>query len=489
MKKYYIYIILAVALITRLYHINFPVSGWHSWRQADTAAIAKNFYENGFQILYPQIDWRGNTTGYVESEFHIYPFAVSLIYSIFGFSDMWGRVLSVIFSLFTISGIYLLTKQIISEKTALWAAFIYAIIPLNIYYGRAFMPESLMLMCSVYGIYFFYRWTESEAIKYLIYSYFFITLAVLTKIPTLYLGLPLLYLSYRKFSKSFLIKWHLWIYVLLLLIPVGLWYYHSHNLFLQTGLTFNIWGFGTDKWGNIDLLVTFKFYNDVFFKSIAERHLTYAFFIPFIIGIFIKRKTKFEKLFDWWIISVIIYILIVAKGNQVHEYYNLPFVIPAVVFIAKAFSKFFDINLIKNYKVKPAVNWLFLLFLITGFSLSYLRYERFMKSESTNSVLFHLAESVKTLTSENDLIIAVNDGNPIVLYRCNRKGWNCYVNQIDQEFLIERINKGAKYLIGEESFFNNERKSKSLERLINTYKTIVRKKDYFILDLKNKVDF
>jgi hypothetical protein len=54
-----IYIILFITLAVRLYHINFPVLGWHSWRQSDTASIARNFYENGFNILYPQVNWAG----------------------------------------------------------------------------------------------------------------------------------------------------------------------------------------------------------------------------------------------------------------------------------------------------------------------------------------------------------------------------------------------------------------------------------------------
>lgn len=122
-------LILFFALIVRLVHISYPISGWHSWRQADTGAIARNFHEAGQSILYPQIDWAGNTPGFVESEFHIYPYMVSVLYGIFGVDDMWGRIISIIFSLYTVFGLYLLVRKYISEKTALWSAFIYAIIP------------------------------------------------------------------------------------------------------------------------------------------------------------------------------------------------------------------------------------------------------------------------------------------------------------------------------------------------------------------------
>ena len=56
-------------LLCRLYNLTAPFLDYHSWRQTDTAAIARNFYYNGFNILYPQIDWGGAGPGYVESEF------------------------------------------------------------------------------------------------------------------------------------------------------------------------------------------------------------------------------------------------------------------------------------------------------------------------------------------------------------------------------------------------------------------------------------
>ena len=50
-------------LICRLYNLTAPLLDYHSWRQTDTAAIARNFYYNGFNILYPQIDWGGTGPG------------------------------------------------------------------------------------------------------------------------------------------------------------------------------------------------------------------------------------------------------------------------------------------------------------------------------------------------------------------------------------------------------------------------------------------
>ena len=50
-NKKSIYFILALTFVIRLYHINFPIGGFAAWRQADTAAMARNFYNNGLTAL------------------------------------------------------------------------------------------------------------------------------------------------------------------------------------------------------------------------------------------------------------------------------------------------------------------------------------------------------------------------------------------------------------------------------------------------------
>src|SRR2546421_2523080 len=39
-----------------------------SWRQSDVAAIARNYFENGFHFARPRIDWAGNERGYVGTD-------------------------------------------------------------------------------------------------------------------------------------------------------------------------------------------------------------------------------------------------------------------------------------------------------------------------------------------------------------------------------------------------------------------------------------
>lgn len=479
-----IYIIILIALTVRLVDITFPVAGWHSWRQADTAAIARNFYENGQSILYPQIDWAGGGTGFVESEFHIYPYTVSILYQIFGADDMWGRVLSIIASLFTILGLYVLVRKYISDKVALWTAFIYAIIPMNIYFGRAFMPESTMLCCIVYGIYFFSEWVEKQDVKNYLLAFIFVSLSILIKLPSAYIGLPLLFLALNKFGGKAFINWKIILFVVIVFVPVALWYYHAHQLLVNGGASFGIWDAGTDKWGNLDLIVTAKFYNDVFIKSIAERHLTYAGFVMMLIGLFVKRQSKSERLFDWWLISVIIYFLIVAKGNNVHDYYQLPFALPASVFIGKAFEYVIDPENIKqSFQNRKSLFVFTSLAFIILVLLSTFRMINFMDKEDSKAQIFELSKTIKEKTNNEDLIITVTNGNPVALYHMHRKGWTAFTSQLDEKYINEKIEEGADYIAGEKGELQNEAEFEKIGEIMSNYEVVENTDGFYIIKL------
>ena len=49
-------IILVLGFILRLYKIDNPIADWHSWRQADTSSVSRNFVKNGINMFYPEFD-------------------------------------------------------------------------------------------------------------------------------------------------------------------------------------------------------------------------------------------------------------------------------------------------------------------------------------------------------------------------------------------------------------------------------------------------
>src|SRR3989338_4762106 len=79
LKYLLIIAILLASFGVRLYKIDNPIADWHSWRQADTAAVARNFDKFGFTPFLPSYDdlssvqsGKENPRGYRLVEFPLY---------------------------------------------------------------------------------------------------------------------------------------------------------------------------------------------------------------------------------------------------------------------------------------------------------------------------------------------------------------------------------------------------------------------------------
>ena len=185
--------ILAVA--ARLILINQPYVDHWSWRQSDVAAIARNFYEGGFHFSYPQIDWAGDATGYVGTEFPILPFLTALCYKVAGIHEWIGRSQAVIFFAVSLPFFFLLVREIFGSAAAVWATFFFSLAPLNIFAGRSFMPDVPSLSLAIIGLYLFLRWVNSGGLLLLFLAAVAMSLSLLIKITSIIIFAPLLYLA------------------------------------------------------------------------------------------------------------------------------------------------------------------------------------------------------------------------------------------------------------------------------------------------------
>src|SRR3989304_6393527 len=93
-KSQYFWLLLIIffGLIVRLYKIDSPIADWHSWRQADTAAVTRNFIKEGLNPFLPKYDDMSgvsehplaNPNRFRFVEFPIYNLAVYPLYLFFG---------------------------------------------------------------------------------------------------------------------------------------------------------------------------------------------------------------------------------------------------------------------------------------------------------------------------------------------------------------------------------------------------------------------
>ncbi len=430
-----------IASAFRLWGVTNPLVDFHSWRQTLTATIAMNFYTGDMNLLQPSTNW---VREYYEFEFQIYPFLVALLYKIFGFHDILGRLVSIAFSMGTVGMLYLLGKRYYDSTTGLFAAGVFAVLPMSVYYTRTFMPESAMLFFSVTLLYFFTRWLDNGTWKDFLLASIFTTLTFLIKLPALYMGGPLLFLACVKFRWKIFAQYKLYLFVALVLIPPFLWYSHMGELHAQTHQGESIW-LGNDKLANQGILFDYKFYKLIFSTRLVEKMFAFTAFPFLILGMIAKVERKEQNLFRIWFFSVCAYFLIVAVGNREHEYYQIPIIPVGAIIIGKFLADFFKANSNPGgWKQNIKVTLVLLMILFIPIHSIYKLNGRL----NINRNYIVIGEQLKEHTGKNDRILLQDIGSdrPQTFYYGDRKGWTLgYQQSLTPKDIDQYIAKGASY--------------------------------------------
>ena len=146
---------------------------------------AVNFFSSGRLITYDQSSglWHGFT---------------SIIYSVFGMTQLTSRVGALVFGSLSILVVYLLTKEFFGERAGLLAAFLLAIAPFHIGLTVAEMDNMAMFFV-LFGMLLFVKALKSDKGKYFALSGIFMGLAIYTKVyPLLFIPSLLLFFVYFK---------------------------------------------------------------------------------------------------------------------------------------------------------------------------------------------------------------------------------------------------------------------------------------------------
>jgi len=442
--------VLAVSLLPRLHGVENPLVGTHSWRQTDTAAMARNFLEEGRGFLRPAIDWRGETDGAVECEFPAYPYLVSLLYRLFGVHEALGRLLSALFFLTGAVFLFLLVREVIDARTGLWAAAFFLLLPLDLFYSRTFQPEAALVMSCAAGVYFFLRWTRSSGTASFLLAALFTSLAVLIKVPTLYLGLPLVYLAYLGSGRrlaALAVRVRLWLFAALVLAPVVLWYHHAHQLYLSTGLTFGFWPGQGGPWSTWRMVFSGEYWNRIIFLHLAERHLLWPGFILFLLGLLLPRASREERVFDYWMAAFLVFIVLLPERHFYHDYYQLPLMLPVAVYPAKVCARYLTLKGWKQKK-RALAGGLIILCLAAMAYKSFSRYDHHLALEDPAGAWrpYRLLLLLQERTEPGDLVISALGNDPTLLYLSRRKGWVIPPELVTPAYLKDKTARGARYL-------------------------------------------
>lgn len=415
--------ILAVAVRFILINQSY-IDNW-SWRQSDVATIARNYFQGGFHFARPQIDWAGNESGYVGTEFPILPFLAATCYKIFGVHEWVGRIQALILFGVSLPFFFLLVRKILGESAAVWALFFYSFAPLGIMAGRCFMPDMPSLALSIIGLYFFQRWIDESGLAtgrvrpiggpdwrtrstLFVASAFCISLSILIKLSSTVIGAPLACLALQRFKSSAFRDFRIWIFAAIALFPSALWYGHAYQIALQF---YPHHFFGA---GGVQIMSAAWYLKIV--KEIVTSSLTPFLFVLAGLGAFTTRSTSRARMFQWWLAAMILFIVIVGYGNR-HQWYQLP-LIPIAAAFAGATCAFVDTKISSR-----AMKFAFSALLTISFGFSAFVYARDFYQPSA-APLRDAGLKLKARTPTSALVAASDNGDPTVLYYAERKGWH-----------------------------------------------------------------
>jgi hypothetical protein len=429
--------VIALCLIAgaaRLIFINQPFVDHWSWRQSDVAAIARNFAEGSFRFAYPQIDWAGDATGYVGTEFPILPFVAAVCYNFAGVHEWIGRSQAVLFFAISLPFFFLLVREIFGSTAAVWAASFFSFAPLNIFAGRSFMPDVPSLSLSIIGLYFFLRWTrDHESVPFFL-AVIAISLSVLIKATSIVVAAPLLYLAVApvydrrspgkgdfQFAPAVLetaapcsvgahrapLRW-LALFAAITLLPSLAWYWHAYQI-AERFYPHHLFGAGGIRIEN------FAWYWSVLIQT-ATSSLTPVLTFMALIGLFVAPRRRYSALFHWWLAGMILFIVVLGYGNR-HRWYQLP-----LVPIAAAFAGAACAFLASKISWRPAAIALSILLAGSFAILSCLNVQPLYQSSAAQ--LRDAGLELNKITPPHALIIAADTGDPTIFYYAKRKGWH-----------------------------------------------------------------
>tara|TARA_B100000965_G_scaffold160110_1_gene133473 strand:- start:2262 stop:3806 length:1545 start_codon:yes stop_codon:yes gene_type:complete len=456
--KYLNLIPIFLGLIIRLVNIQIPIVGVHSWRQSDTAAMARHFALENTPIWLPQIDWGGAMKGYVESEFPIYPFIVGQFYKIFGLNEIFGRLISILFGLLTILLIIRITSILFNDRAGFWAGIFYALMPLSVYYSRTFQAESLLLFLASLSLERFLIYKRKSTFLSIFISWISFTLACLIKVlPFIWIGLPLFFISNyknkdfknksieifsRRIVKNLLSRGSL-IYISFALFFLILWYLYSYKLGVAGGHSFGFWGKSSDR-GSVELIFSIQVWLNLLLR-ILLRNLS-LFGLPLLIIAFYKNRDYFAiNLLLSGLIGVFITTVLSMRSSSIHEYYQLPlqlYFCPLMGYgmykIESSYSSFY----LKKYLGK------IIIILITLVSAIVLHYDYFLIENRQIKIWMPLANEIRKTVPIDGKIVSVTGNDPTLLNLSRRQGWLTTIDKIDETSLISWSENGASYVVG-----------------------------------------
>ncbi len=460
-------VIFFITLLPRLYKIDNSITDWHSFRQADTAMVARNFADEGFNILHPKTDnilaisdsKKPNPQGLTFLEFPIYTLIVGLVWDIFGVNESSARLVSAIFASFSTVFLFLLVRKFSNSRVAIIAALVFALTPYSIYYGRVIMPNSTMICLGLASLWLFSRYYFNNSKVSFFMSSVLFALASLSYPYVVFWLIPIIYLALIK-DGLFYYSLKYYGFLLIAFIPLVLW--------RAWGANYPEAQIGSNWYLNYgDIRFSGAFFRWLIFERLAKLILGTGGFVLMFFGLVAKRENKENYFYFVWLFSMILYFVIFASSNVRHDYYQYIYMPVLAVFVALGIDHLLKAGqsiIEKSISVSIAI---FLVIISIAFG-----YYEVKGYYLTNNDIVEAGKKADELLSANDKVIAPLAGDLSLLYYVNRPGWA----EFYEEMPVFKA-QGATAVV-------SLKFDEGIEKLAKENKVLYRTNKYIIISLK-----
>jgi len=465
-----LFAIMLLGASLRSYKLHEPLGDWHSWRQADTASVAREYVKAGkIDLFHPRYHDLSNIPSGLDNpegwRFVEFPLRDALhAQLVMWFPTVglveWGRIISIIASTLTTGLIFLIVRHLSGARAGIFSALIFAILPYNIFYGRVILPEPVLVFCAMLSLFAFFKFWDSGKLSWYLLSLTTLVLATLIKPTALTTLLPMLGYALPSIFKHLRQALLLFFLPILTVIPYLLWR-HYLSAFPE-GIPANSWLFNSNG-------IRFKgaWFRWLFGERIAKMILGYWGLIPLGFGLLrLGKHNKETFTYLGLIIASLSYLTIIATGNVQHDYYQIQ-IIPTLV-ILTGVGIDYAITLKKGILNKLTVSATLVVTMLLSLALSWYELRGFFWVN--NRAMVEAGRALDQLAPAEALVIAPYMGDTAFLFQTNRRGWPI------GGAIEEKIKAGANYYV-------TTTKDQEFQELKTKYTLIQETADYAIIKL------
>lgn len=408
-------------------HFTLSPRGVHVWRQCNTLAVAKNFFEEDMDLFHPRVDHRKGTNGVTGMAFPLYEWMVGLTYQIWGFSHANHRILMWLIMALGTVGLYKIGNRLFQTPwISACMSFAYAWSPEIYYHSINALPDVLAMSLVIWAIYFYLGHQRTS----IWWSVCLITLAGMVKLQfILFAPILLVHSLFRKnIGKAF---WMLFLGVFSL-GAVTNWYIHSIRLRYANQLQdYGLFLNPAKSWK-----VGWNIFLDNLVMDLPEQILGYAVMLTALIGAFVYVRRQNGRTHLVWLACILlfgIFHILELQQMKYHAYYMMPY-----VFFGAVLTGYF-LHLYKHSKWMAVCLILIPIQIFHSANKINPRYEDAnseIPSEFLNDDLLIIQELAK---GEHRALVGPDQSGCIYFYYLGVKGWNIFgENQLETKTEIQK---------------------------------------------------